>query len=115
MSNEINLQRRRLFGVAAMTMAAVEFGLTSAASAQSQVTAPAVKPGSNTSFAALKQIKAGVLNVGYAEAGPANGPVVLLLHGWPYDIYSYVDVAPALVDAGYQPLVFNPGAEGAER
>jgi pimeloyl-ACP methyl ester carboxylesterase len=57
-------------------------------------------PGANTSFAALKQIDAGVLNIGYAEAGPADGPPVLLLHGWPYDIHSYVDVAPLLAFDG---------------
>jgi pimeloyl-ACP methyl ester carboxylesterase len=59
----------------------------------------------NTSFASLKQINAGLLNVGYAEAGPANGPAVILLHGWPYDIYSFVDVAPLLAAAGYRVIV----------
>jgi pimeloyl-ACP methyl ester carboxylesterase len=59
----------------------------------------------NTSFDSLKQIDAGVLNVGYAEAGPTNGPLVMLLHGWPYDIHSYVDVAPVLASAGYWVLV----------
>jgi pimeloyl-ACP methyl ester carboxylesterase len=66
---------------------------------------PAIKPGTNTSFPPLKQIDAGPLNVGYAEAGPANGPVVILLHGWPYDIYSFVDVAPLLASAGYRVIV----------
>jgi pimeloyl-ACP methyl ester carboxylesterase len=66
---------------------------------------PRIKPGTNTSFAALKQIEAGVLNVGYAEAGPANGPVVFLLQGWPYDIHSYADVAPALASADYRVIV----------
>ena len=65
----------------------------------------AVKPGAHTSFAALKQIDAGVLNVGYAEAGPANGPAVILLHGWPYDIYAFVDVAPVLAAAGFRVIV----------
>jgi pimeloyl-ACP methyl ester carboxylesterase len=60
---------------------------------------------SRTSFAALKQIDAGVLNVGYAEDGPPDGPAVILLHGWPYDIYSFVDVAPTLASAGYRVLV----------
>src|ERR1051325_5649204 len=64
-----------------------------------------IKPGSNTSFASLKQINAGVLNVGYAEAGPADGPPVILLHGWPYDIHTYVDVAPLLGAAGYRVIV----------
>src|SRR5262245_1591967 len=66
---------------------------------------PKVRPGANTSFASLKQNEAGVLNVGYAEAGPANGPVVILLHGWPYDIYSYVDVGPLLASVGYRVIV----------
>src|SRR5271168_5150305 len=66
---------------------------------------PAIKPGTHTSFDSLKQIDAGLLNVGYAEAGPANGNAVILLHGWPYDIYSYVDVAPLLASAGYRVIV----------
>ena len=66
---------------------------------------PAIKPGTNTSFGAIKQIDAGVLNVGYAEAGPANGEPVILLHGWPYDIHSFVDVAPLLASAGYRVIV----------
>jgi pimeloyl-ACP methyl ester carboxylesterase len=61
--------------------------------------------GMNTSFDALKQIDAGVLNIGYIEAGKSDGPVVLLLHGWPYDIHSYVDVAPLLAKAGYRVIV----------
>jgi hypothetical protein len=79
---------------------------TRSAAAQSQSSGlPATKPGTNTSFAPLKQIKAGVLNVGCAEAGQANGAPVILLHGWPYDIYSFVDVAPALASAGYRVIV----------
>jgi pimeloyl-ACP methyl ester carboxylesterase len=66
---------------------------------------PATKAGTNTSFAPLKQIDAGLLNIGYAEAGPANGPAAILLHGWPYDIYSFVDVAPLLASAGYRVIV----------
>jgi pimeloyl-ACP methyl ester carboxylesterase len=56
----------------------------------------------SSSFGPLKQIDAGVLNVGYAEAGPADGPAVILLQGWPYDIHSYVDVAPVLAASGYR-------------
>jgi len=96
-------------GTSAMTVAAAQLGMISSAAAQSTMTkpadVPAVKPGTNTSFASLKQIPAGVLNVGYAEAGPANGPVVMLLHGWPYDIHSYVDVTPLLASAGYRVIV----------
>src|SRR5258706_11302671 len=66
---------------------------------------PVIKRGTNPSFGPLKQIDAGLLNVGYAEAGPADGPAVILLHGWPYDIYSFVDVAPLLASAGYRVIV----------
>src|SRR5205814_6230138 len=61
--------------------------------------------GTNTSFGSLKLIDAGVLNVGFAEAGSSDGPAVMLLHGWPYDIHSYVDVAPMLSQAGYRVIV----------
>ena len=61
--------------------------------------------GTNTSFGQLQQIDAGLLNVGYAETGKSDGPVVMLLHGWPYDIHSYVDVAPLLAQAGYRVIV----------
>jgi len=66
---------------------------------------PGMKQEGTTSFAALKQIHAGLLNVGYAEDGPADGPAVLLLHGWPYDIYSFVEVAPLLAAKGYRVIV----------
>ncbi len=59
----------------------------------------------NPSFASPKQIDAGLLNIGYAEAGPAGGPAVILLHGWPYDIYSFVDVAPLLASKSYRVIV----------
>jgi pimeloyl-ACP methyl ester carboxylesterase len=106
MPDDISQERRRFFGTAAMALVAAQFALSSAAGAQSgdaKLTLPAIKPG--TSFGPLKQIDAGVLNVGYAEAGPANGPVVILLHGWPYDIYSFVDVTPLLAQAGYRVIV----------
>ena len=104
MSESINHDRRRLLGTAAMTIAAAELGMLGSADAQPGKINP-IKPGTNTSFASLKQIDAGILNVGYAEAGPAGGPVVILLHGWPYDIYSFVDVAPLLASAGYRVIV----------
>jgi pimeloyl-ACP methyl ester carboxylesterase len=62
-------------------------------------------PGTSTSFGPLKQVDAGVLNVGYAEAGPTDGPAVVLLHGWPYDIHSYVEVVPLLAASGYRAIV----------
>ncbi|MFZ0194994.1 MAG: alpha/beta hydrolase, partial [Pseudolabrys sp.] len=91
-----------------MTVAAAQFGMVGSAAAQLNMKPadiPAVKLGTNTSFAPLKQNNAGILSVGYAEAGPANGPVVILLHGWPYDIHSYLDVAPLLATAGYRVIV----------
>src|SRR5262249_31313842 len=109
MSEEINRHRRRFFGTAAMTIAAAKLGMIGSADAQSSKTKPAqlpaIKRGAHTSFASLKQIDAGVLNVGYAEAGPADGPPVILLHGWPYDIHSFVEVAPLLASAGYRVIV----------
>jgi predicted dienelactone hydrolase len=109
MSDEIDHRRRRLVSSAAMALAATQLTAIGAEAAQPAKVKPAslraIKPGTNTSFATLKQINAGVLNVGYAEAGPANGPVVLLLHGWPYDIYSFVDVAPLLASEGYRVIV----------
>ncbi len=101
--------RRNFLGVAAIALAASRYGFVSSAIAQSDETnrkiVPAIKPGTNTAFASLKQIDAGLLNVGYAEAGPENGPAVILLHGWPYDIYSFIDVAPLLASAGYRVIV----------
>jgi pimeloyl-ACP methyl ester carboxylesterase len=109
MVKEINKERRRFIGAAAMTVAAAQLGIVGSAQAQSGGTTPAdppaIKQGTHTSFGALKQIDAGVLNVGYAEAGPAGGSPVILLHGWPYDIHSYVDVAPLLASKGYRVIV----------
>src|SRR5882762_1676542 len=109
MPEHIDHHRRRLFGAAAMTVAAAQLAMVRSADAQSSRTRaadlPKIKPGTNTSFGSLKQIDAGVLNVGYAEAGPANGRAVILLHGWPYDINTYVDVAPLLASAGYRVIV----------
>ena len=109
MTDHIDIQRRRLLGTAALTVAAMPFASGGAAQAQTakarSATLASLKPGTNTSFASLKQIDAGLLNVGYAEAGPANGPVAILLHGWPYDIYSFVDVTPALAAEGFRVIV----------
>ncbi|MEH2481693.1 pimeloyl-ACP methyl ester carboxylesterase [Nitrobacteraceae bacterium AZCC 2146] len=105
MSEDINHHRRRFFGTAAASIAAAQLVLSGSADAQVPAGVPTIKPGTNTSFGPLKQIDAGVLNVGYAEAGPADGPVVILLHGWPYDIHSFVDVAPLLAAKGYRVIV----------
>ena len=104
----IDQPRRRFFGTAAMTIAAAQLGVIASAAAHTSETAStvsAIKRGTNTSFKTLKQINAGLLNVGYAEDGPADGPPVFLLHGWPYDIHSYLDVAPLLAAKGYRVIV----------
>ena len=93
MSDPINLDRRRLMGAAAISIAAAGFGLVRPVNA------------ATGSFATLKHIPAGVLNVGYAELGPSDGTAVILLHGWPYDIHTYADVAPLLAKAGYRVIV----------
>jgi pimeloyl-ACP methyl ester carboxylesterase len=110
MSNEYNAQRRNFLGTAIAAMAAAPFLGAGSVLAKSGVLAsggnvPAIKPGAHTSFRSLKQINAGLLNVGYAEDGPEDGPAVILLHGWPYDIHSYVDVAPLLAAKGYRVIV----------
>src|ERR1044071_5285288 len=109
MSEEVNHDRRRFLSTAVMSIAAANVGMTSFADAQSGTTksanSPKLKGGKSASFGSLKQIDAGVLNVGYAEAGPAAGSAVILLHGWPYDIHTYVDVAPLLASAGYRVIV----------
>jgi pimeloyl-ACP methyl ester carboxylesterase len=98
--------RRRFLGTAALTAAAAQLGMIGSSDAQTKLAQlPATKSGTHTSFASLKQIDAGLLNVGYAEAGPADGPAVILLHGWPYDIHSFVDVAPLLASEGYRVIV----------
>ena len=104
MAEQIDGDRRRLLATVVASAAAAELGMIGSADAQPIKMGP-TNPGTNTSFASLKQIDAGLLNVGYAEAGPANGPPVILLHGWPYDIYSFVDVAPLLASAGYRVIV----------
>ena len=97
--------RRRFLGTGLMVIAAAEL-----AGAASKAQAAA-----SNSFAALKQVNAGVLDIAYAEAGPANGPAVILLHGWPYDIHTYVDVAPMLAHEGFRVIVPFVRGYGATR
>ena len=102
-------RRRSLLSAAAATLALTQLGMIDSAKAQSHnaklAGLPTVNPGTNTSFSPLQQIDAGVLNIGYAEAGAADGPVVILLHGWPYDIYSFVDVAPLPASVGCRVII----------
>ena len=115
MPEHVHHDRRRFLGAAAATIAAGQLGMLGSADAQARTTHPGHlptvepgepgEPGTSASPGTLKQIDAGVLNVGYAEAGPSDGPPVLLLHGWPYDIHAFVDVAPLLAAAGYRVIV----------
>jgi pimeloyl-ACP methyl ester carboxylesterase len=109
MSKEIKHDRRSFLGSAAATLAAAQFSFSARVEAQpakqKRLDTSNFRAGTNTSFAPLKQIDAGLLNVGYAEAGLSNDEAVILLHGWPYDIYSFVDVAPLLASAGYRVIV----------
>jgi len=98
--DSLNFDRRRILGAGVLTLAAA--ALPKARAAES-------------SLGSLKQINAGTLSVGYAEAGPSNGTPVILLHGWPYDIYTYVDVAPLLANAGYRVIVPFLRGYGATR
>lgn len=98
-ASDIDHDRRRFLGAAAVAVAGAELFVRASASAQPT---PA---STQASFGAIKQVNAGLLNVGYAESGPGGGPVVMLLHGWPYDIHTYVDVAPILAAAGYRVIV----------
>ncbi|ALM84351.1 alpha/beta fold hydrolase [Bordetella sp. N] len=113
MSNLVNPQRRRLLGStsALAALGLLDLGLGSTARAQGTPQgaggqAASARAGGATSFGSpIRQIDAGTLNIGYADVGPAHGPVAILLHGWPYDIHSFVDVAPLLTAAGYRVIV----------
>lgn len=112
----IDLLRRSFFGKAAATFAAAQIGMGALASAQTEMKKQAPeRRGANTAFRATKQIKAGLLNVSYAEEGPAGGKPVLLLHGWPYDIQAFADVTPILVAKGYRVIVPYLRGYGATR
>jgi pimeloyl-ACP methyl ester carboxylesterase len=108
-SEAVNRHRRSFLGATALTLAAAQLGMIGSVAAQTDETKaarlPVTKPGTHASFGTIRQIDAGVLNVGYAEAGPPDGPAVILLHGWPYDIHTYVDVAPLLASTGYRVIV----------
>ena len=109
MSHNTDFDRRRFIGAALAAFAVPELAASRSGSAQSgSGTAVATTHGTtrtSESLGTLRQVAAGVLNVGYADAGPANGRPVVLLHGWPYDIHSFVDVVPLLASAGHRVLV----------
>jgi pimeloyl-ACP methyl ester carboxylesterase len=103
---------RRLLGI--ITIAAIT-NLTFIGAANAQPDSNYIKAGADKSFGELKQIDAGVLNIGYADLGPANGKPVILLHGWPYDIHSFVEVVPLLAAAGYRVIVPHLRGHGTTR
>jgi pimeloyl-ACP methyl ester carboxylesterase len=106
MQDKINHQRRAFFGTAALTLAATQLGFSTADAEMSKSKSAGMRTSKPSPlFASPKQIDAGLLNVGYVEAGPENGAAVVLLHGWPYDIYSFADVAPQLASQGYRVIV----------
>src|SRR5437667_1718863 len=102
------VSRRRLLAMAGVSAGATLFAHRPLFANHNGIASAAVNAtgnAQNTSFGSLKQIDAGLLNIGYAESGPSNGPAVILLHGWPYDIHSNVDVAPLLASAGYRVII----------
>jgi len=102
----VDTDRRRFLEAAVGVVAVGPLCTADAALAQASTERRCVSPSErNASFKSLKQIDAGLLSVAYAEDGPADGPAVILLHGWPYDIHSFVDVVPLLVAAGYHVIV----------
>jgi pimeloyl-ACP methyl ester carboxylesterase len=106
MPDPINTRRRRLLGTTVAGFSLMELGLSGLARAQSNGATPGSQSAARVaSFDTIRQVDAGTLSVGYAEAGPQNGPVVILLHGWPYDIYSFAEVTPLLASAGYRVIV----------
>src|SRR5215218_283272 len=108
MTEEINNDRRTFLGMAAMTLLAPQIGLSFTGSEQSESASESMTQNhldKKATSGPLKQIDAGLLKLGYAEDGPATGTPVILLHGWPYDIYSFVDVAPLLAAKGYRVIV----------
>jgi pimeloyl-ACP methyl ester carboxylesterase len=104
--------RRRFLGVTAGALATAQVvtNQTAKAGLVLEASVRESQPEAGALSSSLKQIDAGVLNVGYAETGPVDGPAAILLHGWPYDIYSFVDVAPRLASAGFRVIV--PYARG---
>jgi alpha/beta hydrolase fold len=100
MRKEVKHTRRSLLATAVVSIVAGKNALTGTAHASSDRAT-----GSESRFTPIKQIKAGILDIGYYEAGPSNGPPVLLLHGFPYSIDSYVNVAPMLANRGCRVIV----------
>jgi pimeloyl-ACP methyl ester carboxylesterase len=115
MPNSIDRQRRFILGTALSGVAAIELARTGNAFAQGGPSVPAARAPSSKRLEPLRHIDAGVLNIAYYEDGPATGPAAILLHGFPYDIHSYVDVAPLLAARGFRVIVPYLRGFGATR
>src|SRR5690348_17646646 len=96
------MSRRELLEIGGLSAVATLFATSSASATDDNDLTQTLTPSAplHTSFPPLKQVNAGVLNIGYVETGPADGQPVILLHGWPFDIHAFVDVAPLLAKAG---------------
>ena len=116
MTTPFRPSRRVFLGSAGLGLGAVAapFMLPVAAHAQDLPVSPRAA-GALASFGPLRQVEAGLLDVGYAELGPASGPAAILLHGWPYDIHGFVDAAPRLAAAGYRVIVPHLRGHGTTR
>ena len=107
MPEAINETRRRIIAATIVTLAATQVRAAAPSDTKDR--------GASDPFGTLKQVDAGVLNVGYVEMGPASGRPVILLHGWPYDIHSFTEVAPLLSSAGYRVIVPHLRGYGTTR
>jgi pimeloyl-ACP methyl ester carboxylesterase len=105
MAEAIDCRRRRLFGTMAATLACTGVEMLGTAQAQSGGASAAAPSVVGNGFGTIRQVNAGVLSIGYAEAGRPDGQPVILLHGWPYDIHSYAEAAPLLAARGYRVIV----------
>jgi pimeloyl-ACP methyl ester carboxylesterase len=119
MSKQFNANRRQFMTATAASAAVFSLGMSGVAEATAQPADTSREPVSTNAspgaFKEIKQIKAGVLDVGYVDAGPISGDVVILLHGWPYDIHSFAEVVPRLVSAGYRVIVPHLRGHGTTR
>ncbi|MBS1664352.1 MAG: alpha/beta hydrolase [Bacteroidetes bacterium] len=118
--NQDSQSRRRFLGsaaTAAMTLAGIKIDIpnTSPSMNSTHSPSPSSFAGTRPSLGPLKQIDAGLLNIGYVDAGPSTGPVVILLHGWPYDINSFAEVAPLLTAKGYRVIIPHLRGHGTTR
>jgi pimeloyl-ACP methyl ester carboxylesterase len=116
MPRRYDLDRRTLLGAAAATFAAGHLVPASAMEASAGGSPAPIATGAramDAAFAKLKHVDAGVLNVAYAELGAATAPAIILLHGWPYDIHSFVDVGPILAARGYRVIIPHLRGYGA--